>query len=61
MNNARRALSALEYTAFIALIIVALLGISNYLVSSLGSKWRGVGDIFGHGRQYSPSKTTITE
>lgn len=60
MKSLRRAYSTLEYMLFTMIIIAALLGMSMYLVSALGGKWRGVGDTFGHGRQYEPGVTKIT-
>jgi hypothetical protein len=60
MKSLRRSYSILEYMLFTMILIAALVGMSMYMVSSLGGKWRGVGDTFGHGRQYEPGKTTIT-
>jgi hypothetical protein len=41
----------------IAIIIVVLLVMSNYIKRTLQSKWRGVGDQFSYGRQYEPGLT----
>ncbi|MCM8789934.1 MAG: hypothetical protein NC916_02815 [Candidatus Omnitrophica bacterium] len=60
MRGWQRALSVLEYVIFITVIISALIGINVYLKSALSGKWRGTGDIFGHGRQYEPNRTIIT-
>jgi len=57
-NNLRKAFLSLEYTLLIAIIAAALIGISMYLKRAISGRWRGVGDTFGHGRQYYPGGTT---
>lgn len=45
---------SLEYAAFIAILIVALLAMSVYIRRAICGKLRDSGDTFGYGRQYSP-------
>ncbi|MFC1675073.1 hypothetical protein ACFL1K_04240 [Candidatus Omnitrophota bacterium] len=61
MKNTRRAMMTIEYTFLIIIIVVALIGMSIYLKRALSGSWRGVGDSFGHGRQYEPGATVITK
>ena len=51
---------SIEYAAFIAMLIAALLGMSIYVKRALEGRWRQVGDTFGQGRQYEPGVTVVT-
>lgn len=44
----------LEYAGLVAIATAAFLGMSVYSVRALCGKWKGIGDQFGHGRQYEP-------
>ncbi|MGD0337033.1 MAG: hypothetical protein ABSB18_08075 [Candidatus Omnitrophota bacterium] len=57
MKNRTCGSLALEYAILIAIVIGVLLTMSNYIRRSLQSKWRGVGDQFGYGRQYETGAT----
>ncbi|MFC1805258.1 hypothetical protein ACFLZ3_05495 [Candidatus Omnitrophota bacterium] len=61
MKRLSKGLISLEYTFLIVIIVVALIGMSIYLKRALSGSWRGVGDSFGHGRQYEPGATVITK
>jgi len=37
--------------------VAALISMAVYTKRALSGKWRGVGDTFGHGRQYEPGVT----
>lgn len=50
----------IEYAAFIAILIAALLGMSIYIKRALEGRWRQVGDAFGQGRQYEPGVTVVS-
>lgn len=43
---------SLEYAALVVIVIAALVGMSIYVKRALQGKWRTVGDVFGHGKQY---------
>lgn len=49
---------SIEFALLIAIVVVALLGMSVYLKRSLYGKWRGAADSFGFGRQYEPGVTS---
>ena len=48
----RRASFAIEQVALLAIVAAALAGTAVYAMRALCGKWRDVGDVFGHGRQY---------
>ncbi len=41
-----------EYALMVVLIAAASYGMFSYMSHALAGRWRGVGDAFGHGRQY---------
>ncbi len=49
-------MSTLEYVALVTVAVAALVGMSMYLKRGLEGKWRSVGDTFGFGKQYDPSR-----
>ncbi len=51
------AVSALEYTMLLVIILSALLVAQKYIVRAMAGRWKEVGDSFGVGRQYDPKKT----
>lgn len=61
IQNRRRGQTALEYAVLIAVVVAALVGMSIYVKRSLSGKWREVGDTFGHGRQYEPGTTLVSQ
>lgn len=52
--------ASVEQAVLIATVVFALVGMAVYLSRSLAGKWRGVGDTFGHGKQYEPGKTVVS-
>ena len=46
--------SSLEYAVFIAVVILALVGMAAYFTRAISGKMRSSGDVFGYGRQYTP-------
>ena len=48
----RRGSLSIEYACLLAIVIAGLIGMSVYFTRALCSRWRGVGDGFGFGRQY---------
>ena len=54
----KKAISLVEYSLFIAVIIAALLGMQIYLKRAICGHWKEAGDVFGFGRQYDPDETT---
>ncbi|MCG2713855.1 MAG: hypothetical protein L6308_03290 [Candidatus Omnitrophica bacterium] len=48
----RNGFLSLEYALLIAILVVALIGMSLYFQRSLSGKWREVGDSLGFSRQY---------
>ena len=49
--------SVIEYAVLIAVVVAALAAMAVYTKRALNGRWRGVGDAFGHGRQYEPGVT----
>lgn len=49
----KQGFSTLEYAAFIAIFIAALLGISTYITRAICGRMRSSADVFGYGRQYT--------
>jgi Flp pilus assembly pilin Flp len=49
----------LEYAVLTIIAAAAMVGMGVYLKRSLSGKWQAVGDVFGHGRQYEPNRTTV--
>ncbi|MGD9014683.1 MAG: hypothetical protein PVI33_01475 [Candidatus Omnitrophota bacterium] len=47
-----KAMSVIEYSFLIAVIVAALLGIQTYLKRAVSARWRQSADTFGFGRQY---------
>lgn len=52
MAVTRRGGFSMEYAVMVVVIVGACLGMSMYVQRALAGRWRGVGDAFGHGRQY---------
>jgi hypothetical protein len=50
--------STLEYAVFIIILLGAMFVIQKYIARAFSGRWKGVGDSWGQGRQYSPTKTT---
>ncbi len=48
----------LEYAALIAVVIAALLSMMIYIRRSVSGRYKDIGDVFGHGRQFEPGVTT---
>lgn len=57
MKSRKRASTILEYSALIAAVIAALIGMSFLIKGAICGKWRSQADVFGHGRQYEPGVT----
>ncbi|MCX5707805.1 MAG: hypothetical protein NTY14_02300 [Candidatus Omnitrophica bacterium] len=53
-----KGMSLIEYAVLVAVVGVALLGMSAYLKRAVSGKWKQSMDIFGHGRQYDPLHTS---
>jgi Flp pilus assembly pilin Flp len=51
-------MSVLEYAILVAVVALAFLGMSTFLKRSVSGKWKQSIDIFGHGRQYDPLRTS---
>jgi len=47
-----KAVSVIEYSFLIAIVVAALLGIQIYLKRAVSARWRQTADMFGFGRQY---------
>jgi len=57
INN--RAVSVIEYSLIVAVVIAALLGMSIYFKRAISGRWRQAGDVFGYGRQYDAPEIKI--
>jgi len=58
MNNSR-AISVVEYSLLLVIVIAALFSIGVYIERSICGRWRQSGDSFGYGRQYNSSAMQI--
>jgi Flp pilus assembly pilin Flp len=52
----KNSISVVEYTVFILVIILALIGMSKYLRRAISGKWKTSIDTYGWGRQYNPDR-----
>jgi Flp pilus assembly pilin Flp len=52
----RKAISIIEYSLIVAVVVAALFGIQIYLKRAISGRWRQAADTFGFGRQYAPAK-----
>ncbi len=43
---------SLEYATLVVIVAATMIGMAIYIKRALMGKWRGVGDVFGHGKQY---------
>ena len=51
----KKAISVIEYSLIIVVVVAALLAIHVYLKRAVSGRWRQAADTFGYGRQaYSP-------
>jgi Flp pilus assembly pilin Flp len=59
MKKTILAMSTIEYSMLIAIVVAALLVMQFYLKRGVCGQWKSAGDVFGFGRQYDPSTTII--
>ncbi len=61
MNDKRyiRAVSAVEYSLIVAVVVAALLGMQVYVKRAVSGRWRQAADTFGYGRQYDSKEMNI--
>jgi Flp pilus assembly pilin Flp len=52
----KKAMSVIEYSMLIAIVVAALVGMQIYLKRALCGQWKSAGDVFGFGRQYDPTQ-----
>jgi Flp pilus assembly pilin Flp len=50
---------SIEYSALVAIVAAALVGMSVYILRAVCGKWRETADAIGDGRQYEFGKTKI--
>ncbi len=60
MRNNRAQMSIL-YAVLIALLTLAMVAMSRYLMRSVQGKYRDTADVFGSGTQYEPKVTSTVE
>jgi len=53
-NKYLKAMSVLEYSMLIAIVVAALVGMQIYLKRAVSGRWRQAADTFGYGRIYTP-------
>src|SRR5262245_9972749 len=53
----RRASTAMEFIMLFLMVMGAMLIFQKFFMRAIGGRWKSVGDSFGFGRQYSPTKT----
>ena len=59
-NKLLKGASIIEYVILLAVVAIAIIGMSAYLKRSVSGKWKQTMDVFGFGRQYDPAKTATT-
>ena len=52
INKNSKAMSTIEYSLLIAVIVAALVGIQIYVKRAVCARWQQAADTFGDGRQY---------
>lgn len=55
----KKSQSLIEYSALIAVLVAALIGMFAYLRFSLQGRIRETADVFGRGEQYELNVTTV--
>jgi len=50
-KNKIKAMSVIEYSLVVAVLVAALLGMRIYLKRAVSGRWRQAADTFGYGRQ----------
>lgn len=58
--RSRRGSFTLEYIMFMAVVIMALIGVGRTFKGQLMGRWKTIADAFGHGRQYEKGKTVVS-
>ena len=58
-KNYLKAISLIEYSMIIVVLVAALIGIQIYLKRALCGRWRQAADSFGFGRQYTAPNLRI--
>jgi Flp pilus assembly pilin Flp len=53
-----KGMSLIEYAMLVAVVGLAILGMSIYVRRAVEGKWKQSIDIFGYGRQYDPASTS---
>ena len=53
-NKYLKAISVIEYSMLVAIVVAALLGMQIYLKRAISGRWRQAADTFGYGRIYAP-------
>lgn len=56
-----RAMSIVEYSLLIAIIVAAIVGMQLYLKRSTNDRFRQAADAFGFGRQYQAPRPIVWE
>jgi Flp pilus assembly pilin Flp len=59
MMNNNKAMSIIEYSLLLVIVIAALFSMGAYLKRSVSGRWRQSADTFGSGRQYNSSAMQI--
>jgi len=60
-NKTLKAMSVVEYSLLVAIIMAALLGMQIYLKRAVCARWGQAADTFGFGRQYQSPTSLIWE
>jgi hypothetical protein len=55
----KKALSLIEYSTVIVVLVAALLGMQVFLKRAISGRWRQSADTFGFGRQYNAPEIKI--
>lgn len=56
----RRGSFTLEYIIFMAIVIMALVGVGRTFKGQLMGRWKTIADSYGHSRQYEKGKTVVS-
>jgi len=58
-NKYLKAMSVVEYSLLIAVIVAALVGVQTYIKRAICARWGQAADTFGYGRQYDAPEIKI--
>lgn len=58
MFSTRKAISTVEYTFLILIVLGVLFAMWPYIKGAMTGKWKSSGESFGYGRRFDPTRST---